>query len=786
MPKRITGDDYSEPDTEQEYLDQINSPDIGDNGEAKNRAITSARQAKAIADRIIETNRHRNRLDAKIVSRFNGEDPFPREELKRTGQAWRNNFSTKPMASPVDRTSTELTDYIGSAPTLTNSSLPDHYHNAKEKTDSFRAKTTALIRSWRGWNDFVAVAVKEVVLIGYGSGAWLDDDWRPRFYRSDEIFYPDGVGQVPNAVQVCVIKWSYLIHDFWAIIKDKEAAEAAGYHYDNCITAINEAKIDTISRNSAEDDRRRVDAQRDFNTGSTYEKGSKSVDVYIVIATEIDGTCSQWIVRQEDGALIRKVDSLYDSMADVIGMITMSPGSSGGYYNSIGIGRMILNVAYALERTRCFALDQLTLSGLAVLTTEGKSLNNVQLRVMRPFIFVGDEKATVQKAEITFDHAAFVAMNTMLQELIQEIAGVYIPQTRQMNGDRITATEASINANREDAVKRGVVNRIWQHMGDIIATMQRKIYSVDNVKEARRQFDKYQKDVREQLSIEEGGITGNLVFFKKKVFDFIQTTADKLGVYQEPDTAGLADPEAVEVIVNMLAEGMSEKEILILAHSPTSETSQDVIRAQEEAGMAWLQANLDDPMINRHEAIKIIAAKVLGEEGANRVILSQDGQAEEDAGQWRQQAIELATMMENQEVPVVMSDNHAIHQRMIQEKFGEMGESWPIEATGPEFVNALKMVFNHHHDHTQFRLMLGEKEADMPEAVEFDKQAVSIIEALDMRLAQIGAIEQDIPAGFPPGTVTPDMIVGEEEMIVEPPIIEEEAGFQIPPQAPIV
>lgn len=763
MPNKIEDDDYNDPVSRDENSDEINAPEIDDSGKVTRRAITSARQAHSIAKRLIQDNDERNRLNSKTIARYNGEDPFDREVLKQSNQAWRNNFSSKPMSGPVDRSATEFTDFVNSVPKLTNSKLPEHFHRAYEKSELFQNKTTALIRSWAGWNDFVSMLIKEVIIIGYGSCAWLDDNWRPRFYRSDEIFYPDGVGQTPDKVQVVAFKWSYLIHDFWGLVSNRKAAEAAGWHYENCLKAINEAKTDGDD-GDGDDDRKRVDAARDFNTGSSYEKGSKSVDVYMVIATEIDGRCSLWITRQSNGDLLRKVDDHYENMADVIGMMTMNVGSSGGYYNSVGIGRMIVNPAYALDRTICFAMDQLALSGLVVVTTEGKSINNVQLRVSRPFVFLSDEKATVQSAAIRFDHAAFMALYTLLQEIIQQIAGVYIPAKRMSDGEKRTATEASIDASREDIVKQGVINRIWVQLGLIISAMQRKIYSPENIKEASRQWKKYEREIKDQLKIESGGITGSMVFFKKKIYDFIQTTSDKLGVFKEPETHGLADQEAVECIVNLLASGLSEKELLILAHSAPADAAQESQARIQQARMAWLQANMNDPMINRTEAMSIVANTVLGEEMGKRVIMTPERQSAEDAAQWRQQAMELATMFENQEVPVVASDNHAVHQRMIREKLGEMEANMPIEAVQPQFLNALKMVLNHHHDHTQFRLMLGETEKDMQEEVDFDKRAVEFIGQIEARIAQLGGIQEDQPAPFPAGTVTPDMIVDGPEV----------------------
>lgn len=736
-PLFYCGDDLiHDTDTDEDSSDQLNSPELDDSGKPKNRAISNAKQAHAFGRRVIDDNKDRNDLNAEINDRYSGKLPFDGSRLKATGQGWRTNMSSKPMAPPVDRAVTQAVDFVNSSPVLTNARLPGVIVNAKEKTDDFRQVTTSLIRHWSGWNDFINTIFKEDFLIGYASGAWLDDDWRPRFYRSDEIFFPDGVGQTPAKVPAFVIRRQYLIHEFYELIGNKSAAEAAGYDYKNCIEAINEASVDTMNY-SGDDERKRSDALREMNLSDSYANGSKTVNVLIVVCAEVNGKCSHWMVTEDEGTLLRHVDELYSSMSDVLGMMTISVGN-GCYYGSMGMGRVLINVATALDRARCMAMDQMYLSGLLIISTKGKSLNTIQLRVQHPFIFISDEEATVQDAQIRFDHAAFQAIDARLQSLIEELAGVYIPRKVDQGGQAITATQAQIDASREDAVKRGVFNRMWYQLSEIIYTMQRKIYSEENLKEARRQYDKY----KEEMMIEEGGLKGSFVFFRSEIYNFLKKIGDTVGVFKKPETDGLADTEAVEAIINLFSRGLSEKEILTLADSPASDMSQEASVIREQAAMQWLEGQQANPLIDQNESMRYRANVVLGSELAERVLMTEDKTNSMKAAEWRQQIMELTSIMAHQAVPVADTDDHAVHQQAIRQNIGQALMETPIEAVTPDYLNAMKIAADHHLAHTQKRIMLGESRDNMAEELQFDEMARKMIDGLEQ---QLGGSTPDMP-----------------------------------------
>lgn len=723
--------DISEENTTEEYTG-INTPQVDPKtGKPQRKAISSANQAWEIAKRFEKNNEKRNSLNAAIVDNYNGKNPFDSSKMKATNQGWRSNFSTRFMSSIIDRVTPEIEDFVNRSQTLTHSKLPGSIPGAKDKIESFRSITTRVIREWPGFRDMISLLTKEDVLIGYASLAWLDEDWRPRLYRGDEIFYPDGTGQIPAKVQVVAIKKSFLIHEFAKLIEDREAAELAGYDLENCYKAVNSASSSKDGITNSDDMAREYgDMLREVNNGMSYEGYAETVDVWIVIPVEYDGSCSLWMISQKDGSLIRKVDSAFDSMEDVISMFTVQTGN-GRYYGSLGLGRSLVNIHMAIERARCLATDQMYLSGLVLLVVEGKDMNSIQPRVAHPFVYLAAESAKVQQTGITFNHEAFLAIDAKLQNIAEQIAGTYIPrQLEGPGGKNMTATQASIDANREEMVKRGVLNRFWSQFSDAISTMQRKIYSPDNIKEAVRLFKEYQVD----QSIAAGGIKGALTFISKKAFDFLKSIGQSTGVFEQPKTP-IADSEAVEAIMNLLSAGLTEKEITLLANSPASEMNQESTKQREIANIEWLSNQVGNPMIDQRKSLEYVAATVLGPELAESIVIPDMMEQANDNEAGRLQIMEINSFMAQQPLPVSPRDKHAVHQAIIQDKIGELIVNLTPEMATPELLNSLKIAADHHAAHTQSRLQSGESQQDLANEIAFDKMAYERLIGIEQAIA---------------------------------------------------
>jgi len=196
----------------------VNSPDLNPRTmKARRRAISNVQHLFAIVSTLEEARREQNEKNFRIAERYSSERPYSKSELEEGGLSWRSNFSTRPLATAIDKVSPRLTKAVQASKYLTSSSFPENHPGAKEKTEIFRRKITELIRGWDGWSDFLNEVAQENAVFGFTSVAWLDEfSWKPTHFRQDEFFVPDGTRQNVTACQLWVGKQYlmilYLIH----------------------------------------------------------------------------------------------------------------------------------------------------------------------------------------------------------------------------------------------------------------------------------------------------------------------------------------------------------------------------------------------------------------------------------------------------------------------------------------------------------------------------------------------------------------------------------------------
>src|SRR4029077_1964991 len=220
-------------------IGSFNQPDISDSGKILNRPISNALQAFNIYQRFERQNLHRAVRNAQVARAYNGEHPFDQSKLNAAGQGWRSNWSTMPFTNTVDRVKPRFTKAIADQKYLTNSTLPDTFENASEKSDVFQEAISQCVRQWPGWIDFIDRVATENLIFGYTGAVHLSQyDWRPRTFRQEELLFDDNAPMHSERLECFVVKVDYYIHELLDIIDNQEYAEDLGYNIPNLINAI--------------------------------------------------------------------------------------------------------------------------------------------------------------------------------------------------------------------------------------------------------------------------------------------------------------------------------------------------------------------------------------------------------------------------------------------------------------------------------------------------------------------------------------------------------------------
>lgn len=721
LPK--TDSDDSESTLEDESLNGLNSPDVDEEtGEVQNRAVSDYKQAHAICKRQYDKAEDgRLKVAAMIADKYAGSAPFRQSDLSKIGEDWRNNFSTNPLASVVDRSTPQLKDPIKEADTLTFSSLPPQRQDAAEKTRKFRVRVTSLVRAWSAWEDFIDQITQDNYLYGNTAPGWIDDDWRPRAWRYNEVFLPEGTSQHASQTQFAVFRQPMLLHDFLKRIEDKETSEDAGYDWDGCVKAANEAGG---LRNQGNDlsHFEQVDLMREGSLlGHTYDGETKVVWMFHLLVREYDGGVSIWTTSQKGGHAIRKQENVFETMEDACTLFSLQAGNNR-LYGSKGAGRMLTNLHIALDRLRCQNADLGYVAGMPIMYVKSKGINSVQTHVRTPFMFVeGDVE--MLKGMVTFDAQTADYLDDKMMKLMEAVAGSFIPPNLDNEGAANTKIEAAQDASAKLAVRNGVLGRFFRQFGDLMSSMQRKIFSKENLKEGLRIFQEQQEDQLEGKQI-----------ISQKLYDLLDGIVDYLDEeFQPMPKSKLCDPEAVEAIVDLLNDELTIQDIAELALSPAGNSDQDDPTEQDQKVSAFIGAikGGEGPLASlggyydSQECATMIGKIQVGEDIAQQLALKKPDPSDQ-ARNTREELQEFhAIAMEGDPLPPPASDdNHAVRRLVLASKLQPIIQTLGVSPT-QQLLSVAQNTVQHYELHLQADVQAKQI---TPEQLQSEKQAVDMMQ----------------------------------------------------------
>lgn len=732
---------------------RLNNPQLDEQGKPTVKAVVNATQAWEISKGLKkEAEINRIPMNAKIYAKHGGEAPFDSKLLKRNNEGWRNNFTHFFLSGITDRTEPQFRDAINRVEYLTYSALPDDWPNASEKNKAFRKHITDTIRAESTWSDFVADCIGENTLVGYATPAWLDEshiEWRPKLYRSDQIYFPKGTKQHAKGVPYFVIEEYLLVYEFIERF-DQEKAEEAGYNKENCIYIVNKDQIQT-----EESAIQRVDNIREGAYAYGYGRGNvKTIHLFHLITQEYDGSVELWTVDAREGKEIRHVENLHERMDDATALFSLQRGN-GKLYGSKGQGRQLVNIHIAAEKFLCNSIDQATQAGMPILSCDAKDINKLKPRVLSPFIIL-DSAITVNQQRIEFDAEMSLTIYQKLTEIAENIAGAFIPpQIVQSQTPQSKIADAE-RAQARQKISQGVLGRNFKQWGETIGVIQRKICHPIVVREALKVFQARKAAETEGLRI-----------ISQEVMDAIK----KVGAQPKDVTSAyeskLADREAIECVVKMLQDNLTPDEILYLALQPATDAG--LLNASDDADsatLAFIQANLapiQNPRIDWDEATKISAeAMHVPDDRMNRLIKTQEIDQDITAEATYKQNTETGEMMDGTAMPVSGRDNHEIHRQVLGQTMAGLSQAI-MHAPTPSLVNTLGLMTDHYTQHVQKDTNLAMNKPQMQQEMEIISNMQKIIKQASADIAQMQGqgINPDNapvnngqgPAGMPPHVI---------------------------------
>lgn len=674
--------------------DGINNPKFDSEGNIINRAVSSASQAYAACTGIINARRTGAKVDAKVEFYYNGGAPMQQSRLVAARQNWRHNIGTGFLSSIIDRRVPSFVTAIESAAHLTMAKLGSGFTDAPKKTAVFRKGFTDLVRSWSGWRDLITITALENLLYGSCMVANTDPmEWRPKVYRRDRGYVPDGTLQDPKNCQALILLEDWTPSEALKKIIDRAEAEGVGWNIENTISCVRDAQPKNPNKtNSAAGEAYGRDYQdliRETTATSNYESGAKVLDQYQAFFQEADETITQYILRRSDGKEVFCGLNRFESMDDIVQLFTLEPGS-GKYYGSKGIGRMILNLHIAAEKARNTLLDMFTVGSLKMIKVAPKDfakLSRLQFQVATPFAFIGVEGEEMQGPSILNEEflQAFMSLDGSLVSMAEQIAGAVLPGKGMEGGEKPTATQVEYDAEREAQVRMGTTARWAYQVSRVVSCMQRRVCCEANIKEAQRIFNKTQS-----------------IPFRVKASLF--AVMNRLGLnmqIENPQIERGFDEEAIDFLLSMLQEGLSGPELYYLGRQPAAKSLVDVQLQLEQQISQFAAKYGATGLLDMDKVMRMEGDATLGKDVMNDIMRKPEQEQTNESEGIRQQQAEIASLMTGSDsVPVSPRDLDLIHMQVVEDRFKQAMQAL-VTVPSPDGITLAQKAAAHHSAHLE-------------------------------------------------------------------------------------
>lgn len=628
----------------------INPPNLSSGLKPRCRAIKDAKQARSIISTLETASRERNLKNSRIMAKYNSEKPYTTSELQAEGLSWKSNFTTKPLPMLIDKVAPRFVKTLNAAKYLTNSALPDGVPGNSVKTEAFRDAITKLIRAKPGWESLIAEVAQENALFGFTSVAWLDEfHWFPKHFRQDQFFVPTGTKQLATSCQVCALKETFLVHELFDLIVDKESATDAGWDVPNTVMAINRAMPENRRDKGQTWERVYEDLVREANVGFSHEAGALVVTVWHMLAQEITGKVSHYIFTENgelnkggfqgekkggDGETLFEREDQFESMDMALAFFSFQQGN-GKLHGSKGIGREIYSMAAQLDRARNEVVDRLNLAGKIVIQGDEKALKRFKMSVVGNALLIGQGYQVLDRK---LDPAVepFLSLDAFLTGLLDQIAGSTTP--KMLEGERVTKAAVDLLAGREEESRDNIIGRFMNQFAGFVSTMQKR--AVDSNTD-----DKDAKEMQKKLLLV-----------------------------------------------------MTRKEMEQLANNPVAETVKDFTEIQRQQVVLVAQEARGNPLYNQKEIERRKLVAILGDEFATAVLLpDEDPTVQAEQSRLQMFELDLITRQATQ-IPVSPRDNHMVHLSVLMPALEQAAQT---VAQQPDAVPILKAMSEHAAAHVQ-------------------------------------------------------------------------------------
>lgn len=582
----------------------IQTPAISASGEPSQRSIKDLNMAQEVVKTIISANRNRQIVNSRILAKYNAERPYDNSKLEAEGLGWKQNFTTKPLPSMIEKVAPRFVRAVASQKYLTNAKLSDKWQNAVEKTETFRTAITDTIRKRKGWTTLVESIAFDNALFGHTVVSWLDEfTWFPRHFKQDESFVSDGTKQLPASAQVVVLKETFLPHELFQYVKDSESAATVGWNIKNTIEAINKASPAQVREQlgTGAPEAWYQNAARELTVGASYMAGASVIVVYSLLVREVTGKVSHYRMAGTEYKEIFSKEDRFESMDDCISFFAFQKGNDT-LHGSKGVGRDIYELAGMIDRSRNEIVDRTILSGKTMFQGDIRQIHRFKMSVVGAALIVPNGWTPIE-SKMDGNVEGFLKLDAFFSMLVDQLIGSVSPPRAE--GEAFRSPQAwALLAEREEESKDVKITRFLEQFVNLVGTMQKRLCDSETV-------DKDAKEMQQEL-----------------------------------------------------LKTMTREEVTELANQPVASTVTDLTTLQRQMIVALAAEKKGNPLYNQRQLeLEDLTAR-MSTDFAKRVLLPENDPTQQ-VEQQRQQQMEMVLLSSGQPVAVSPRDAHLVHLEVV-------------------------------------------------------------------------------------------------------------------------
>lgn len=633
---------------------EVNNPEFGEGEKRKDqRAISNARQALQIAQKLAWNDIDRDIRRARVLAAFNGTPPYSDGDLIAKAQGYRYNVSFGFMEGVIGRAVVPYNDLTININDLTEitANLSD------EKRKIVQSEFGKIMQKWGKWPKFSTRLNQDLVLNGYNTALFPDNYTPfPTFVNQKSGFVDEGAPNDVSDLEVFVWRKPYMIHELYSKISDESIAGKAGWNVDNVKDALMKAAPESIWSKHLTTSGQWTAVEEAIRAASLFTSmvGAKMVETYHVFAVELSGKVTHYVVldssisendkgsdASEDGPELFKKEDQFESLQDILVYFDMETGD-GTWHGSKGVGQRVFNTHRANDKMMNSALDTSFTAGLTMIQPGDQAQQEeLTLAVVGPFAVIPNG---VQINAQTLPNVAgtFFQMQALLAGTSEQRTGDVVPQGQSTlyQGDK-TATEAKLQAGRQELITRGNLKRYIDPISQVLSIIVRRLLKSGSP-------NAYAKEFQYEL--------------KKK--------------------------------------GLSEDDLKEIRGARNTGKIEDILGNTAAATQVLFGEFRGDPKIDQDELYQRRISSVLDADAAESLIIDGEDQTKQIEAA-RQQELELTTIMTGKPVPVSPRDNHEIH---IEFLLKDIGTKVQAQATNfnPDEIPILKLEVRHVEEHLKY------------------------------------------------------------------------------------